>query len=69
MLESARGGLDLKGNDRSRRRASLGVISWLALTESDWKSLVVVGGGAVLVDGGCLIVAMAARAGKHRRLH
>lgn len=64
VLESALGGLDLKGNDRSRRRASLGVISWLALTEWDWKRLVVVGGGAVVVDGGGLIVAMAARADK-----
>jgi len=65
VLESALGGLDLEGNDRSRRRASLGVMSWLAIwwTESDWNSLVVAGGGPVLVDGGGLIVAMAARAG------
>lgn len=65
MLESALGGLDLEGTDRSRRRASLGVMSWLAIwwTESDWNSLVVAGGGPVLVDGGGLIVAMAARAG------
>lgn len=65
VLESALGGLNLEGYDRSRRRASRGVVSFLTmwLSESDWKSLVVGGGGSILVERGGLIVAMAARAG------